>query len=120
MNYIYMDSLVGTLTICETDGYITHILFGRHEQDKEPFESDALREAKRQLTEYFDGKRRDFDLRLRPKGTEFQMHVWQALKTVPYGQTASYKDIAQKVMSPKGFRAVGMANNKNPISIVVP
>ena len=73
-----------------------------------------------QLNEYFTGKRKDFDLPLAPSGTHFQQKVWAQLQKIPYGQTRSYKDIAQSVGSPKGFRAVGMANNKNPIAIVIP
>ena len=73
-----------------------------------------------QLEEYLNGKRRHFDLPLRPQGTEFQRSVWNALLTIPYGETRSYKEIAQAVENPKAFRAVGMANNKNPISIFIP
>ena len=120
MYYIYMDSPVGTLTLGENNGYITHILFGKKQIDGYFLESHTLTEAKRQLKEYFDGMRREFELFLDPEGTEFQKRVWEALRTVPYGETATYKDIAVKSLSPKGFRAVGMANNKNPIAIVVP
>ncbi|MCL2108153.1 MAG: methylated-DNA--[protein]-cysteine S-methyltransferase [Oscillospiraceae bacterium] len=76
-----------------------------------------------QLQEYFSGKRREFDLPLSPhnsKSTAFQRAVWGALLSVPYGETASYKAIAEKVGSPKASRAVGMANNKNPIWIIIP
>ncbi len=73
-----------------------------------------------QLQEYFNGKRKYFDVPYKLIGTPFQINVWNALAKIPYGQTRSYKDIAINVASPKGFRAVGMANNKNPISIIVP
>jgi methylated-DNA-[protein]-cysteine S-methyltransferase len=74
----------------------------------------------RQLAEYFAGERREFDLPLDPRGTPFQKRVWSALRRIPYGKTRSYIDIARVSGSPKGARAVGMANHDNPIAIVVP
>ena len=79
-----------------------------------------LPELKRQLAEYLTGERRDFDLPLAPEGTEFQCRVWQALTTIPYGETRSYVDIARAVGSPGASRAVGGANHDNPIGIVIP
>lgn len=79
-----------------------------------------LREAARQLTSYFAGNLREFDLPLELKGTPFQERVWNTLLTIPYGQTISYAKLAEAVGSPKAFRAVGSANGKNPIPIVVP
>lgn len=79
-----------------------------------------LQDCQQQLLEYFDGKRKKFELKLDLAGTEFQNKVWQALQKIKFGQTASYKDIAKLINTPNGFRAVGMANNKNPIPIVVP
>jgi len=73
-----------------------------------------------QIQEYLEGKRVDFDFPYELKGTEFQKKVWNALSDIPYGQTRSYKDIAEAVGSPKAYRAVGMANNKNPITIALP
>lgn len=75
---------------------------------------------RRQLTEYFTGDRREFDLSLAATGTEFQQSVWKALQQIPYGETASYKDIATWIGKPSAVRAVGLANGKNPLSIVVP
>lgn len=80
----------------------------------------AIAAAARQLTEYFAGKRREFDLPLDAHGTPFQKRVWNALRRIPYGETRSYGDIARAAGSPKGARAVGMANHNNPIGIVVP
>lgn len=77
-------------------------------------------EACRQLEAYFDGQLHEFDLPLAPKGTEFQNQVWRALQQVKYGETASYLDIAKAIGNPKAVRAVGMANGRNPIAIVVP
>lgn len=83
-------------------------------------ETPAIREAYRQLSEYLEGRRKVFDFPLKPSGTEFQMKVWEALQTIPYGQRWSYKRIAEAVGNPKASRAVGMANNRNPIAVVVP
>jgi methylated-DNA-[protein]-cysteine S-methyltransferase len=82
--------------------------------------SPIAAETARQLAEYFRGERRKFDLPLDAQGTPFQKRVWSALRRIPYGETRSYKDIARAAGSPKGARAVGMANHENPIAIVVP
>lgn len=76
--------------------------------------------AHQQLQEYFSGLRQKFTVPLSMKGTEFQLAAWQALQTIPYGQTVSYKAIAEQIGKPKAMRAVGMANNRNPIAIIVP
>ena len=112
-----MTSPVGLLTL-ESDGEsITALRFGgNHDGESCPL----LEKAARELEEYFAGQRREFDLPLSPAGTEFQRSVWKALLTIPYGQTASYGQIAARVGNPKASRAVGMANNRNPISIFIP
>ena len=112
-----VDSPVGSLTLAEQDGALVGIAF-RDEGacDRTPL----LVEAERQLTEYFAGRRRRFDLPLAPAGTTFQKEVWAALCGIPYGQTRSYKDIAAAVGRPAACRAVGMANNRNPLPIVIP
>ena len=79
-----------------------------------------LREARQQLDEYFGGERREFSLVLDAAGTEFQRSVWRALRGIPYGATASYGDIAKRIRNPKAVRAVGLANGRNPISIIIP
>ncbi len=79
-----------------------------------------MEEAKQQLKEYFAGERRAFDLPLDIYGTDFQQAVWNALMTIPYGETRSYRDIADQVGSPKAVRAVGGANHQNPLSIIIP
>lgn len=79
-----------------------------------------LEKAEKQLIEYFSGKRQQFNLPLKLNGTEFQSKVWSALASIPYGETWSYQDLAQKIKSPKASRAVGAANGKNPLSIVIP
>jgi len=80
----------------------------------------AMRSYVNQLEQYFSGERCQFDFRLDLRGTEFQLACWQALLHIPYGQTRTYADIARAVGRPQGFRAVGMANNRNPVAIVVP
>ncbi|MDR2868507.1 MAG: methylated-DNA--[protein]-cysteine S-methyltransferase [Bacteroidales bacterium] len=83
-------------------------------------ETPLLEKTKEQLTEYFAGKRTDFDLPLQAVGTIFQKQVWTALQTIPYGETRSYKQIADRIGNPKACRAVGLANNRNPIPIIIP
>ncbi len=84
-------------------------------EDRAPFAATI-----RQLQEYFAGKRETFDLPLAPHGTDFQRRVWSALQKIPYGKTVAYADIAQRIGNPKGVRAVGLANGRNPIPIVIP
>lgn len=114
-----VDTPVGKLWLAEENGLITQLGFGRI-SDAEERETAILKRASLQLSEYFEGKRCDFDLPLYPRGTAFQKSVWSALCCVPYGETRSYKDIAIAVGKPKGFRAVGMANNRNPIAVLIP
>lgn len=117
-----IDSPVGKLRLVAEDGFLTELRFGG-----EPVavpeacgDAEVLEDAERQLAEYFRGERRAFDLPLRLKGTPFQLKDWEALKGIPYGETATYGEIARRIGQPKACRAVGMANNKNPISIIVP
>jgi methylated-DNA-[protein]-cysteine S-methyltransferase len=124
--YTYMDTPVGTLLLagCEDHG-LRLIAFqcGKGAMGPEPHwkqSSAPFREVTRQLTEYFRGKRTSFDLPLHPKGTPFQMTVWKALTQIPYGETRSYGDIARAVGRPRAVRAVGLANGRNPLPIVVP
>ena len=76
--------------------------------------------ARRQLQEYFEGTRRSFDLRLAPEGTAFQRRVWEELRRIPYGETISYRELAGRIGQPTAMRAVGLANGRNPIAVVVP
>lgn len=114
----YYDTYAGRIGIAEEDGAITHLIFS--ERDCTVEETDLIKETKRQLDEYFAGKRKEFDIPTRLEGTEFQKRVWEELRKIPYGKTVTYKDIAEAVGCPKGFRAVGLANNRNPISIIYP
>ncbi len=119
--FIY-ETPIGRIGIKDNGHSIIEVYFIKAAEDKELElkETPLTKEAARQLDEYFQGKRKDFDLPLEPKGTPFQKSVWEALTTIPYGETRSYKQIAEKVNSPKAYRAVGMSNNKNPISIIIP
>lgn len=85
-----------------------------------PYETPVLIEGRRQVLEYLAGERRVFDLPLAPQGTPFQKKVWSVLQDIPYGQTRTYRGIALAVGCPRGFRAVGMACNRNPIPIIIP
>ena len=109
---------LGPLAICEEDGAICAIEFTEGELC--PPATPLLQEAARQLTAYFDGTLTDFDLPLHMTGTPFQLRCWQALRTIPYGETISYGEQARRIGSPRATRAVGGANHRNPISIVVP
>lgn len=118
--FFYENTPVGKLCIGERDGAITRVTWNQIPTDAVEEETELIRKCKQELDEFFEGKRKTFDLPLAPEGTAFQKKVWDALREIPYGETRTYKDIAIAVDSPKGFRAVGMANNKNPIAIIVP
>lgn len=111
-------SPVGKLTLVQEGEALTGLFF--HSREPGQAETPLLLRAEQELNEYFQGSRREFDLPLAPRGTEFQRRVWQALCTIPYGETRSYQDLAVLSGCPKGYRAVGMANNRNPISILIP
>ena len=120
-NIYFYDTDMGNITIAEEDGFITHLLFGHEElPDSRVNESPLLKEAHKQIVEFLKGQRKSFDLPLSPSGTEFQQKVWKALTSIPYGSTATYKDIAGKIGNEKACRAVGMANNRNPIALIIP
>ena len=122
----FVDSPVGQLFLAADDEGLRAIEFrdNRHpvKRDGDWCEGDnaVLRKAAKQLGEYFAGKRRDFDLPLSPHGTDFQRGVWQTLATIPYGETISYAQLAQRVGKPSASRAVGAANGRNPLPIVLP
>ena len=122
MNSCAYPSPIGKITLIENNGFLTHLLLPGNTAKIECSyqKSDLLNKANAQLQEYFNGKRTSFDLPLQPKGTEFMHAVWQALADIPYGATVSYKDIAVKINHPKAYRAVGMANNRNPLPIFIP
>ncbi len=125
MYYCYTNSPIGELLLAGDQDALTMIGFpkGSMRRDPEPdwiFNEKPFAEAMRQLDEYFGGERRDFDLPLKLDGTEFQLLVLKQLQKIPYGETTSYGDIAKRIGRPKASRAVGAANGRNPIPIVVP
>jgi len=119
--FIYRYKLCN-LFIGEEDGAIRFILFSpcKIPEGFEKGETPLLKKAAKQFDEYFNKKRRNFDLPLVLQGTDFQIKDWKALQKIPYGQTRSYGEIAAMIGKPKACRAVGTANNRNPICIVIP
>lgn len=121
MEFYQFDTPLGQMALGEEEGRIIRLyLPGSPTPRLMPHATSLLKEGERQLLEYFAGTRKEFDLPLAPQGTPFQQKVWAALRDIPWGQTRSYRDIAQAVNCSKGFRAVGMANNRNPIPIIIP
>ena len=118
----FCNTPIGYLEIEENDNYIVSVkLIKELSNDKYVDDNNIiLNKAKQQINEYFLRKRKIFDLPIKFNGTEFQKSVWNSLLNIPYGKTKSYKDIAKDVGNVKACRAVGMANNKNPIMIIVP
>ncbi|MDR1379982.1 MAG: methylated-DNA--[protein]-cysteine S-methyltransferase [Tannerella sp.] len=123
-NFIIYNSPAGPLRIVENGAGITNIDFLTNRPENpdgaEEKETPPLRETVKQLAEYFAGRRTRFDVKLDLHGTDFQKRVWNALRTIPYGETRTYKQMAEYAGCPKGARAAGMANNRNPVSIIVP
>ncbi len=113
-----LETPIGPLTIVEEDGALVEIHFGG--ATRFSASNGVLKHAATQLREFFAGKRRTFDLPLRPKGTPFQLSVWEQLRTIPYGETRSYADVARAIGREAAVRAVGAANGANPIPIVIP
>lgn len=115
------ETVIGEITIIDNGEAIIELDFGNNlNKDIEIKETELIKKAKKQLDEYFNGERKEFNLPLELKGTEFQRKVWKALINIPYGRTKTYKEIAIEVGNEKACRAVGMANNKNPIAIIIP
>lgn len=125
VRYDIINSPVGELLICEEQECITKIFFFHSENDYdldncEKKHTPLIEKCALQLNEYFTGTRKEFDLPLKPCGTKFQLKDWAALQKIPYGETCTYKDIAIAIGNENACRAVGMANHRNPISIVIP
>ena len=114
-----IDSPVGLLTLRAEDGALTAILFG-DQRTGLPGSDQILDQAEAELKEYFAGERKEFAVPVRLTGTEFQKKVWAALAEIPYGETATYGEIAARIGKPKACRAVGTANHHNPVPIIVP
>lgn len=120
--YSFYHTKIGTVWITASSIGITNIsLFGESLADaRERFENEWIKTAAAELNEYLEGKRKSFSFPLDLKGTDFQRTVWNALLTIPYGETRSYGEIARQIGSPNAARAVGMANHTNPVLIAVP
>lgn len=121
INYGVYDTTHGQFTIACNDFAVVGVYFGvRIPNGFKEQKTELMDRTACELTEYFDGKRTQFDIPLSLHGTPFQKAVWEALCHIPYGETRSYKEIAAAVGNPKASRAIGMANNKNPIPLLVP
>lgn len=124
MYYCYMDTPAGRLLLTGTDRLESlHFPIGKTRVEPQEYwieDPDKFESARQQLAEYFAGKRKVFDLELNPKGTDFQKKVWRELVKIPYGRTISYGELAKRIGNPSASRAVGLANGKNPISIIIP
>lgn len=121
-NIFFYSTSIGKIGIADNGEAITNIYFSGEitPKDAEIKETALIREAAAQLNDYLAGKRKVFEVPVVLVGTAFQQTVWKALTAIPYGETRSYKEIAESIDQPKACRAVGMANNKNPIAVFVP
>ncbi len=115
-----IETPVGYLELTSDQQYLLSVSFAETLGMSSGFQPDILKESVLQIREYFEGNRKEFNLNLQHAGTEFQLKVWEEVKEVPYGETASYLDIAIKTGSKNNTRAVGLANGKNPIPIIIP
>ncbi len=125
MYYCYLTTPIGDLLLAGDEDALTMIGFpkGSMRRDPEPdwiYNEKPFAAVRKQLLEYFAGTRQDFDVRLKMSGTAFQVRVLEELQKIPYGETTSYRDIAERIGNPKAVRAVGAANGRNPIPIIIP
>lgn len=123
MKYVWVyETDIGRVAIAEESGKVTNLFFSGESIPAEMRleETETLKMAVGQLMEYLQGKRKVFDILLAPKGTAFQKKVWDALLKIPYGETSSYGKLAENIGKPGAARAVGMANNRNPIPVIIP
>ena len=120
MNRVVFDTPVGPMVLEEEGGGLTALYLPNSPMSPVGEETPLLARGKEELLAYLAGERRDFDLPLAPQGTPFQRKVWSALADIPYGQTITYGELARRVGCPKGSRAVGQANHRNPLPILLP
>ena len=125
IKYTILNSPLGDILVARSERGLTHINFQQSDSTVEPQptwarDDGAFDDVAAQLSEYFAGQRRNFDLPLDPAGTDFQQSVWRALCEIPHGETWSYGEIARRLGQPTASRAVGAANGRNPLPIVVP
>lgn len=119
MHCVSYSSPIGNLNLFANSEALVKIEFGANALPPSELNS-VLKNTVQQLDEYFQGRRTGFDLKLEPRGTDFQRSVWEGLQSIPYGSTCSYGDLANVVKKPKAARAVGQANNRNPLPIIIP
>jgi methylated-DNA-[protein]-cysteine S-methyltransferase len=119
-SFVTMHSPIGYLRLDGDEMGVASIFFKEADEGASEFVPQCLVDCRVQLEEYFAGKRKVFDLLLRPLGTDFQLSVWNALLSIPFGVTRSYKDVALALKKEKAVRAVGAANGQNPLSVVIP
>ena len=126
-DYCFYQSPFGLIRICKTGGFLTRVEFFEQSPESKQSQSESiqisnslLKDASSQLGEYFEGRRQKFDLPLKPHGTEFQRSAWESLLSIPYGETRSYLQQAEYIHNPKAIRAIGQANSRNPIQIIIP
>ena len=125
MYYCYLETPIGDLLLAGDDQALWLVGFPEGSMRREPepdwiYSEKPFADAREQLSAYFAGERKSFDLNLKPGGTEFQLQVLEELQKIPYGTTTSYGDIAKRIGRPKAVRAVGAANGRNPIPIIIP
>ncbi len=120
MNYFYKKTKIGYITIFENNEKIIKLRLDKIEDNSNFILSPLIEKTFIELEEYFEGRRKKFDIPIKPEGTDFQKKVWQELTKIPYGTYTTYKDIANKIKNKNASRAVGSANNKNPILIIIP
>lgn len=120
MYYSYFESLVGPMTLIATAQAIVGVHFGKKKVKGAEKKTPLLKTLEQELKEYFAGERKEFDLPLEVQGTVFQQNVWKELEKIPYGETRSYQEVAEGIGNAKAVRAVGMANHRNPIAILIP
>ena len=126
-DFCYYQSPIGLIVMGETGGFLTRADFVEQSPELVHFQPDSisnsstlLKNACRQLNEYFEGRRQKFDLALQPHGTDFQRSAWESLLRIPYGETRSYLQQAESIRNPRAIRAIGQANSRNPIPIIIP
>ena len=120
MNYFYKKTKIGYITVFENKNKIIGLKFNKIKDNSNFILSSLIEKTFIELNEYFEGKRKKFDIPIKPDGTEFQKKVWMELTKIPYGTYTTYKNIADKIGNKNASRAVGSANNKNPILIIIP
>ena len=121
MRYVqYLETPPGLLMLTSTDSVLIGVKWVEDKIKEETESRPILEQTKSQLNEYFEGHRKTFNLSLEARGTAFQKRVWRVIRQIPYGQLRSYQDIANAIDSPSAPRAVGRANNKNPLAVIIP